>query len=70
VGPQWISVDDKLPKEGEHVLVYFKYLLDNGICVGYHYKSEWSHWPLGGFAGDSCIFNITHWMTLPKNPKN
>jgi hypothetical protein len=40
-----------------------------GICRGYIYLSCWSHHPLGSFAGDGCLFDVTHWMPLPELPK-
>jgi hypothetical protein len=62
----WISVKDKLPKENEHVIVF-----DNteGICRGYIRYGSWQHYPIGSYAGDGCLFDVTHWMPLPSPPK-
>lgn len=68
----WVSVKDEKPliddktKLSEHVLVYDN---DVGICRGYLYFDSWQHYPLGSFAGDGCLFEVTHWMPLPKPPK-
>lgn len=55
---KWISVNDKLPEKGEHILFF-----DNsGICLG---------WYSGTSFNESRRFgeNVTHWMRLPLCPK-
>lgn len=61
---EWISVKekDKLPNENEHVLVYDT---TEGVCRGYYRYDSWQHYPLGSYAGDGCLFDVTHWMPLP-----
>jgi len=63
---EWISVTDRLPEDDTHVLVYDT---KEGMCRGYIYLQSWSHWPLGSFAGDGCLFCVTHWQPLPEPPK-
>ncbi len=60
---EWISVDDRLPKENEKVLCYFQYQNENlnSICENIYYGN--SHWFV---EGD----HVTHWMPIPKLPKD
>ncbi len=65
---EWISIKDKLPKKDEHVLVYG----DDGVFRAYcdedtQYPS-WQCYPIGSYAGDGCVYGITHWMPLPASP--
>lgn len=51
---RWIPVTERLPDIGIEVLVYSE---DDGICVDY-------------CDGDSFVcYYVTHWMPLPKPPK-
>jgi len=61
----WISTNDELPSEAEHVLVFDEH---EGICRGYLYNDHWSHYPMGSFASDACLFNVMFWMPLPELP--
>lgn len=61
----WISVDDRLPNENERVLVS----CFDGICTGKLLSDQWQCDPIGSYAGDGCIFGITHWMPLPNPPE-
>ncbi len=63
---EWISVKEKNPNDDEHVLVFDR---DYGICLGYRCYESWQHYPLGSYAGDGCLFDVTHWMPLPESPK-
>jgi hypothetical protein len=60
----WIKVDDKLPKEGDPCIYYFKHV---GVWGGkYIGMTEWGPQfaSLDGFlTGD-----VTHWMPLPLPP--
>lgn len=67
VRPIWFDVNQKLPNENEHVLVYDTM---EGICRAYHSYGSWNHFPTGSFAADGCLFNVTHWMQLPKGPND
>lgn len=62
--PKWIPVSERLPKPYTRVLVFYDY---HHLCRGYvsvhciDAHGEWS-------GDDSCY--ITHWMELPKFPKD
>lgn len=67
----WISVNDRLPREGEEVLV-FGCLLNAPKLLGVRHRvlgdQDWKY----TWQGDGYIFNqdyVTHWMPLPKAPK-
>lgn len=71
VRPKWISVKDKLPAPDELVLVYNK---DEGVFRARrdHYDDQYPSWqcdPIGSYAGDGCVYDITHWMPLPEPPE-
>ncbi len=69
--PQWISVKDKLPEDGENVLIwyeYFRYGSYNRMFqthgIGYQFNGNWSGVdPLGHKA------RVFAWMPLPIPPK-
>jgi len=65
---KWISVKKQLPKQREHVLVFDE---TEGVCRGYCIDegTSWQHYPLGSYASDGCLFDVTHWMPLPAPPK-
>ena len=61
---KWISVEDRLPEAGQHVLIFEPHCLSNpdrgigdGFCDGdfLDKKPNGSYW-------------ITHWMPLPEPP--
>jgi len=59
---EWISVKDRLPNEGDSVLITDKinmYIRVNG-CT----KNDWTYSYCCGCKADG----ITHWMTLPSLP--
>ena len=68
---QWISVKDRLPEEGQEVLV-FGSLLNAPKLLGVRYKvlgdQDWKY----TWQGDGYIFKqdyVTYWMPLPEPPK-
>ena len=69
--PQWISVKDRLPEDGENVLIwyeYFRYGSYNRMYktyeIAYQYDGFWSGVnPLGQKA------RVFAWMPLPEPPK-
>ena len=68
--PRWISVEERLPEDCKHVLVFMRRNVVPGWSVDYwHIDTDWlddGNWsknPTGGY------FNITHWMPLPEPPK-
>lgn len=60
--PKWISVDERLPEEGETVLCYYESDL-MGVCTRLHEIWEDSY---GYWESDDAI---THWMPMPEPPK-
>lgn len=64
----WRDVAEDPPEVNEHVLVYDRAI---GVCRGYwcYHSSSWRHYPLGSYAGDGCLYYVSHWMPLPEKPK-
>ena len=54
---EWVSVDDRLPKRFESVLVF----RDGKISIDYNEGNGW-------FAYDFNGKRVTHWMPLPLAP--
>lgn len=72
--PRWISVEDRLPEDYVHVLIYAidKVCKDWQIArTFYTHKMHGSQ--IGGWVQPWQCFNtrfqITHWMPLPQPPK-
>lgn len=70
--PQWISVKDKLPEDGEHVLIWYEYYrygsynrMYTTYEIAYQYNGHWTG------AGDSLgqKARVFAWMPLPEPPK-
>lgn len=59
--PKWISVEERLPEQGERVLV------SNGGFICESYLSQSGKWQRGGV--DMFFMTPTHWMPLLKPPK-
>lgn len=57
--PRWISVEDDLPEKDTEVMVY-----DKGGLFGTAYYDR-----VGWHSSNTC-YRITHWMPLPKLPKD
>lgn len=60
---EWISVEDRLPKVGESVLVYGKW----DDFDHEYYSVEWNN-KSDGF-GCKNYATITHWMPKPEPPE-
>ena len=62
---EWISVDDRLPKEKVNCLVHFKHA----------YCDNDDYWTIGTrfYDGEKfqigLAYKVTHWMPLPQPPK-
>lgn len=69
--PQWISVKDRLPEDGEDVLIWYEYFrygsynrMFQTYGIGYQFNGFWSGVdPLGHKA------RVFAWMPLPEPPK-
>lgn len=66
---QWISVEDRLPDDGDYVLTASPYKASfgyNGCVINTHIYSERDWFNEGAGEYESNI--ITHWMPLPTPP--
>lgn len=68
---KWISVEERLPPDGEHVLCwceYFRYGSYNRMYktygIGYQYNGNW-----GGEVANGTKARVIAWMPLPEPPK-
>lgn len=59
---EWISVNDRLPKNGQSVLTY-----KNGTCDIMTYEAQRNGWISGSWFWSMAV--ATHWMPLPQPPK-
>lgn len=74
---KWISVKDRLPKMGQHVLVR----ISSNLYPSYHYYAEayrrtieimgddYEIWHSPCFTVEKEENKVTHWMLLPDEPK-
>jgi len=70
---RWISVKDRLPEEGEEVLIFGQYLNDIPKILGVRsrYKGD-QDWKYTWEGPDEWVYrenDVTHWMPLPEPPK-
>jgi hypothetical protein len=70
---KWISVKERLPEEGEEVLVFGQYLNDIPKVLGVRsrYKGD-QDWKYTWEGSDEWVYrenDVTHWMPLPEAPK-
>ena len=67
----WINKCDKLPKEGEYVLIYPPYIRTlfedepRHVCK---WRNGSFKYYLGGSVHSVTWKDVTHWMSLPKPP--
>ncbi len=63
---KWISVEERLPEDDGHKLVFGISHREYAIHVGFYNGSSWYHFP----QDEQCsrLFDVTHWMPLPENP--
>ena len=74
----WISVKDKMPKNGEQVLVAYSYSVDRQCVLlarVYHQKKKkirasTAFWIEQASGRGLASWDITHWMPLPELPTN
>ena len=61
---EWISVKERLPKEGESVLIY---KTDEPLSIDYIVYLTPKH-PIWACLLDYEMYKVTHWMKLPDAP--
>jgi Protein of unknown function (DUF551). len=81
--PHWISVEERLPGDCEHVLcrieeecMYYDatggevFAMDSYLCEAHYRRGKHKGW-YKAVSPDisSCTNNVTHWMPLPAPPK-
>ena len=73
---EWISVKDKLPKDGEKVLVYYpKWRNEKYYSCVFSAEYQKRKYCDEGFGAEDVLFDIggedgiTHWMPLPNPPE-
>jgi len=74
---EWISVKDRLPEHKQDVLLYAFEAIENVYytVVGYP-DFDCNKWEIDGYLDTVSNYSIegderiTHWMPLPKPPKN
>ena len=59
----WINFDEVKPEDGQYVLS----VTSEGVMEVLYYDKDWSTC-LCLYDGAIKVFNITHWMPLPKPP--
>lgn len=64
--PKWISVKDRMPKDGEWVLCQLddEFYDENTMMVLYHTDDYGEKWVDGGLGTGS--YDVCAWMPLPK----
>jgi len=67
---EWISVEDRLPKEDEQVLCIDT---SEGFAIGkytitYQESIDWIMEPYQLHSVDNSLYRVTHWMPLPPKP--
>ena len=60
---KWIPVTERLPKDGERVLITHK----NGVSFGWY---NGSYWERGAPANHRPLQNVIAWMPLPEPWQN
>lgn len=65
---EWISVEDRLPENGDDVLCAIDNAWGNTKVTG-RYDGGW-YYPSTSLFSSSMLQGVTHWMPLPKPPCN
>ena len=58
--PNWISVEDEMPKDGTLVIAITPNLK---VAIAQYENDEWN------ISDLCCLKKVTHWMPLPSPPK-
>ena len=68
--PAWISVKNQLPEELENVIVFTEGYVDVGYLTEDRFgKRQWKTDSLDEWGDREVLEDVTHWMPLPKPPK-
>jgi hypothetical protein len=62
---EWISVDERLPEVGDHVLIWAG---DVKPSIGYRVNTGLWYSRMAGEDGEA-FWGVKHWMPLPEAPK-
>ncbi len=62
---RWIPCSEKMPEEGEDVLLWDSF--DKTTFTGHYYKYD--GWTVDGYDVGRFPFDITHWRPLPEPPE-
>jgi hypothetical protein len=62
---EWISVEDRLPKDGQEV----KFKNKKHAYFGSFHRCKDNAWIFSQISPARVFSNITHWMPLPEPPK-
>ena len=62
---QWISVNDRLPEDGEHCIVW-----DGDWMQGATYYEEEKAFYFDDLYESDVINNASHWMPFPEPPES
>lgn len=75
--PQWVRVDDCLPKDDESVFIALeeKWLGGDGVIsvfrskkIGQYHEKE-NNWSISDYGTQGDINVVTHWMPIPELPE-
>jgi len=68
---EWISVKDRLPEEQDSVLLMGNIPLygDTWVHIGYYFHTDNTYY-CRDMVENNELPNTSHWMPLPKPPKN
>ena len=69
---EWISVDDRLPEDGQPVLYVFNINSNlRTVMYGWHetIKGLGSGWHQAGVGGARAEEDVSHWQPIPEPPK-
>lgn len=76
MGDGWISVEERLPEDGEKVLALVEHIDDMRVVIGAYYRGSasfvlYQDEPSKLYGGWKVPFGyqITHWQPLPEGPK-
>ena len=69
---EWISVDDRLPKDGEEVICLFGDRTVTACYITPEYGEHEAHeevWKIWNTTSGSLVFGVEMWQPLPEPPE-